>query len=351
MKRCFALIGILAIMCLWGCDGTEKSVPNQPPQEEKPAVVGITFPEETGRFAEEGTYLKTQLEKLGHQVILNYAGQDAKTQHDQLNQMLSDGASCLVITAVDPVALADVLQQAEKIGVAVISYDRRLPNCPGIDLHIGFDSYQAGQAIAKHVETQMNLATAQEEQRSHTVEFFMGAPEDDNAYLRYQGIMSVLQPYLNSGVLRCLSGRTGFEDTCTTQWSDEAARDDCRRYLDKHYEKQPLEICVAASDTLASGCAQALNIARVKKLPLLTGQEINLESARRIASGQQAISAVYDYDPVSKMCVEAVNAFLTGKQPQTNAEGAYLFMPEMVTGENYEKLLIESGMFTKEQLS
>ncbi len=351
MKRCFALISILALVCLWGCGGTGDSASNHPPQEDI-TTVGIALPEETGRFAEEGTYLKTRLEALGYGVMLDYARQDATVQCDQLSRMLLQGADCLVVTAVDPVPLAEVLQHAEEAGVPVIAYDRGLPGCPGVDFYTGFDGYQAGQAIGWQVEEQMSLATALEEQRSHTVEFFMGAPEDENAYSRYQGIMEVLQPYLDSGVLRCLSGRTSFEDTCTQEWSDETARDDCRRYLDKYYGEQPLEICVAASDSLADGCAEALRIAGVEKFPVLTGLGITLESARRIASGQQAISAVYDYTPVVQMCAEAVDAYLTGGKPQINAQGnAYLFVPETVTAENYEKLLIDSGMFTKEQLN
>lgn len=353
MKKCFALLCAVALICLWGCGGQGDGAA-ETTQEALP-MVGVALPEDAGRFSEEGAYLQTRLESLGYTVMVEYAQQDAALQCSQVERLLLLGADCLVVTAVDPLSLINALQQAEDAAVPVIAYDRALPGCPGVDLYVGFDGYQAGQAIAKQVEEKMSLATAKEEQRSHTVEFFMGAPEDANALARYQGIMAVLQPYLESGVLKCLSGRVSFEDTCTPQWSADTAQFDCRGYLDRYYETQPLEICVAASDALAEGCVDALNIARVETFPVLTGQELTLESARRIAQGQQLVSAVYDYDPVVQMCADAAHAFISGGQPQTNGETggvkAYLFAPETVTGENYEKLLIESGRYTKEQLS
>ena len=43
---------------------------------------------------------------------------------------------------------------------------------------------------------------------SFTIEFFMGSPDDNDAVMLYNGVMEVLQPYLDAGTLVCKSGRT-----------------------------------------------------------------------------------------------------------------------------------------------
>ena len=42
----------------------------------------------------------------------------------------------------------------------------------------------------------------------------MRSPDDNIAVLLYNGVMKVLQPYLDNGTLVCKSGRTSFDETC-----------------------------------------------------------------------------------------------------------------------------------------
>ena len=350
MKRCFALLIALMLLCLWGC-GNASDTPGGTTEDLTP-MVGIALPEESERFSKEGQFLRSQMEAAGYEVVLEFAGLDASLQVSQVQRMLAMGADCLIIAAVDPMSLAQTLEATK---VPVIAYDRELTGCEGVDLAVLFDGYEAGKIMAQYVVEEMALDTALEEQRSHTIEFFMGAPEDSNALNRYRGIMAVLQPYLDSGVLQCLSGRVMFEDTCTIGWEAENAQENCRRRMRDYYEDRALEICVAASDVLADGVAKTLQIAKVETWPVITGQEMTLEAARRIAAGQQVVSALYDYDSMAQVCARGALALLSGSAPEINGGtggvDGYLCYPQTVDKENYKEMLIDSGRYKESDIT
>src|SRR5699024_7902702 len=55
------------------------------------------------------------------------------------------------------------------------------------------------------------------------IEIFAGSPDDNNATVFYAGAMSVLQPYLDSGVVEVVSGETEFDVVATPAWDGETA--------------------------------------------------------------------------------------------------------------------------------
>lgn len=344
MKKCFAVLFALALVFLWGCSGQSSQVqPTQTADDTQfhTVTAGIALPENSSQFKEEGAAICARLEEMGFAAVVEYAGQDAQQQNDQLQRMLTQGVDCLIVAAVDPLVLTEALQQAEKEGVPVISYDRVLTGYSGAKVHIGFDYYATGQEAARQVVQEKLLDTASQEGRSHTVEFFAGPPEDGNAYLWHQGLMAVLQPYLDSGVLRCLSGRVSFEDTCTSGWSMLTAKDDCQKYLEKYYSLEPLEICITAWDTLADGVVRAFE--GQKNQPLLTGQGATSSAMDRLEQGSQKLSFRYDRQALAQQCAEAAIAVLSGAAPQTNGTlpgselPAWLLIPELIQARKAEQ--------------
>ena len=102
----------------------------------------------------------------------------------------------------------------------------------GLDNH--YETIKSGgliTKIAEYIVKAKNLETAKQENRSYSIEFFMGSPDDNNALFLYNGIMEVLQPYLDNGVLVCKTGRTSFQDTCILRWSQETAQQWAENYL------------------------------------------------------------------------------------------------------------------------
>ena len=327
-------------------------------------TVGICVPEQTSqRWQTEARALTELLEKRDCRVLLEDAQGDAALQIDQVTQLIARPVDCLIVAAVDSIALLQGLEQAKNAGIPVIAYDRLLMGTDGVSCYIGFDHTSAGRQMGQHIAGKKQLQTAQQEERSYTVEFFMGSPEDSSAVLHYMGVMEVLQPYLDSGVLVCRSGRVAFEDTCIQSWSPDAAWDSCLTRLLEFYLDAPPDILCAASDTIAQGCRGAMEQAEYpaeKAWPVITGQDASLEAAWGILSGHQSMTLFKDSRELVEKCVNAVDAVLSGTVDSwadtvchngVAEVPASLCAPVAVDQENIRQILVDGGIYTEDQLT
>lgn len=325
-------------------------------------TVGISLPEDASHWSEEGQNLRVGLEEMDCRVILEYAQNDPLLQAQQVETMVNQKADCLVVAAVDAFMLTDALQKAKDANIPVIAYDRQVMGSEAITCYVGFDHMSAGVQMGSYVVAKKNLEAAAAEGRSYTMELFMGAPEDHNALMLYQGVMSVLQPYFDSSVLVSKTGRTAFEDVCTTGWSAEEAMVDCQQYITEHYTEALPDILCAASDSLAQGCVDALDALEVvpgETWPLITGQGADLATAKRILSGHQAMSAYMDRQALVQNCLKAAKSAIT-LTPLQNGNASfyngvksfpgYLTCLVAVDAENCREVLVDSGVYTPEEL-
>ena len=220
--------------------GGDKAASDEKKAESNGKKVGVAMPTQSSeRWIKDGDNMKKQLEALGYEVDLQYAEDDIPTQQSQLETMIAQGVSCLVVAAIDSGALVNVLDQAKQANIPVIAYDRLLMDTDAVSYYASFDNEGVGRKIGEYIETKADLANASEPQ---TIEFFMGSPDDNNAVLLHKGVMSVLDKYLKDGKLVCKSGRTSFEDTCILRWSQETAQQNCENYLTGFYADEDLDI-------------------------------------------------------------------------------------------------------------
>ena len=327
-------------------------------------TVGIAMPTQSSeRWINDGANMKAQLESLGYEVVLQYAEDDVQMQVSQIENMVAQQVDCLVIAAVDSGALTAVEAQAKNAGIPIIAYDRLLMDTDAVSYYASFDNKGVGTAIAQYIVDAKDLEAASEAGESYTIEFFMGSPDDNNALLLYQGIMEVLQPYLDDGTLVCKTGRTSFDDTCILRWSQETAQQWCENYLSGFYADEDLDIACSAFDGFAYGIRSALEAAGYTDAnwPLITGQDAELMAVKNIISGKQTMSIYKDTRLLAEKAVSMVNAVVNGTEPEINdtetydngvlVVPSYLCTPVAVDVNNYEELLIEGGYYTAEQLA
>ncbi|HOO26967.1 MAG TPA: sugar ABC transporter substrate-binding protein [Lachnospiraceae bacterium] len=327
--------------------------------------VAVAMPTQSSeRWINDGANMKEKLEALGYEVDLQYAEDDVQAQVSQIENMIASGANCLVIAAVDSSALVNVEAQAKEAGIPIIAYDRLLMDTDAVSYYATFDNKGVGTAIGKYIEEAKDLPNAEANGESYTVEFFMGSPDDNNAVMLYNGLMEVLQPYLDSGVLVCESGRTSFDDTCILRWSQETAQQNCENYLTGFYADKKLDICATAFDGFAYGCKAALEGAGYTvgdDWPLITGQDAELMATKNIISGAQTMSIYKDTRLLAEKCVTMVQAVLEGSEPEINdteqydngkiVVPSYLCTPVAVDKSNYEEIIVDGGYYTEEQLA
>ena len=246
------MAGVMALSlaaCGGSADGTTTAIDGSEGGTESSGgsgqKIGLCMPTQSAeRWINDAKNMKTMLEEKGYKVDVQFAEDDPQTQVSQVENFVAQNVDCLVIAAVDSGVLVNAEEQAKDAGIPVIAYDRLLMNTDAVSYYATFDNVGVGRTIANYIKEKKELDKAKEEGKSYTIEFFMGSPDDNNAVLLYQGIMEVLQPYLDDGTLVCKSGRTSFEETSILRWSQETAQANCENILTANYADEGLKQCL-----------------------------------------------------------------------------------------------------------
>ncbi len=322
--------------------------------------IGVAMPTQSSeRWIKDGQNMKEQLEALGYEVDLQYAEDDVQMQVSQIENMIASGAQCLVIASIDSSALVNVEAQAKEKNIPIIAYDRLLMDTDAVSYYASFDNKGVGVAIADYIVKAKDLEAAKEAGESYTIEFFMGSPDDNNAVLLHEGVMEVLQPYLDAGTLVCKTGRTSFQDTCILRWSQETAQQWCENYLTGYYADEDLDIACTAFDGFAYGVKAALQGAgyTAENWPLVTGQDAELMACKNILDGTQTATIFKDTGLLASKCVTMVEAVMKGTEPEINdtetydngkiVVPSYLCTPVAVDKDTLKEVVVDGANYYK----
>ncbi len=317
--------------------------------------------QENHSWASDAQIMQTELEAKGYTVDVQFA-ETGRQQAEQIQASVQGKADCIVVAAIDSGQLTDAAEAAKKAKIPIIAYDMLLMDTDAVYYYTAFDKKGTGQLIGRMIAEKAKLEEMADD-AYQTIEFFMGSPDDTQAQLVYDGLMEVLQPYLDCGKLVCKTGRTSFVDTSIKECSQETAQERCKNYLAGYYADEELDICAAAYDTLAYGCKAALQSGGyiADNWPVISGQGCEIEACRNILDGTQAFSIYQDTSILAKQCAAMTDAAVSGtEQPQVNDTEqsdnhvlqvpAYLCTPTAVDASNLQETLIDSGHYTKEQL-
>lgn len=326
-------------------------------------TVGLAMPtQHSERWIHDYAYMKEELEALGYMVMDQFAENDSDRQISQIESFIEQQVDCLVIAAVDSYDLTEVEAKAKEAGIPIIAYDRLLMDTDAVSYYATFDNKGVGRAIGETIVAQAGLEEVRKAGDYRTIEFFMGSPDDNNAVMLYDGLMEVLQPYLDDGTLVCRSGRVSFEDTCILRWSQEMAQKNCEKYLNRYYQTEDLDICASAFDKFSYGCISALEEAGYteENWPVISGQDAEIEACKYILDGKQSFTVYKDARLLAEKCVTMVNAVCLGTKPEINdteqyhnnviAVPSYLCVPVVVSKNNMKAVLIDSDYYTEEEI-
>lgn len=324
--------------------------------------IGVAMPTQSSqRWIQDGANMKEKLEGLGYTVDLQYAEDDVQMQVSQLENMIANGANCLVVASIDSSALVNVLAQAKQNNIPVIAYDRLLMDTDAVSYYATFDNKGVGTAIGKYIEEKAGL---KEGKGPFNIELFAGSPDDNNAHFLHDGAMEVLQPYIDNGKLVVVSGQTDFDTICTLRWSQETAQKRMEDLLSGYYSTgKDVDIILSPFDGISYGVAAALEGAGYKvgqKWPIITGQDAEKMAVKNIRSGKQTMTIFKDTRELADKCVKMVQAVMQGAEPEINdttsynnnkiVVPSYLCKPVAVDKENIQSALIDVGYYKEEDL-
>lgn len=342
---------------------TEEIVETEP---EVPAKkVGVLLPdEEQERWSRDGAVMKETLVEAGYETQILYAGDDASTQVSQIEGLIDEEVSALIVTPVDAYSLVEVLAGAKEKSIPVFSYDRLVMDTDAVSYYTTFNTREIGQLIGNTIVDEMGLEKARESKQSCTIEFLMGSPDDGAALFLYNGVMEVLQSYLDDGTLVCKSQRTSFDDTGILRWSQATAKTELSQILTEFYsEGDSVDIVCTSYDGFASAALSALEESGLTPggdgWPMITGVGCEAAAVKNVAEGKQDFSVFLDSRELAAACVKMVDTYLTGEKPEVkdyeqydNGKkiiGTYTLDVQLIDQDNYQ-LLIDNGYYEKGQI-
>ena len=327
--------------------------------------VGVSMPtKDLQRWNQDGANMKSQLEKAGYTVDLQYAANDINTQISQLENMITGGCKVLVIASIDGSSLSNVLATAQKKKIQTIAYDRLIMDTDAVSYYATFDNYKVGTLQGDYLVDKLGLKSRSASDPVY-MEFFTGDPGDNNINFFFGGAMDVLKPYLDSGVIVCPSGQTAKAQAATLEWSSERAQSRMENLITSNGyspKGQKLDAVYCSNDSTAQGVTQALLSAGydASNFPIITGQDCDITSVKNMLKGYQSMSVFKDTRTLASKVVEMVDAIMKGSNPPVNDTKTYdnnvkvvpSFLCEPVFGDasNYKALLVDSGYYKESEL-
>src|SRR5580698_8828273 len=332
-------------------------------QAEDKGTIGISMPtKSSARWIADGDNMVKVLQAKGYKTDLQYADDDIPNQLAQVENMITKKEKVLVIAAIDGTTLSNALQKAADAGIKVISYDRLIVGSPNVDYYATFDNFGVGVLQAKSLVKGLGLDAGKN--GPFNIELFGGSADDTNAFYFYNGAMSVLQPYIDSGKLVVQSKQMGMDKVATLRWDAAVAQARMDNLLSAYYTKKHVDAVLSPYDGLSIGIISSLKGVGYgsgdQKMPIISGQDSEIPSVKSIIAHEQYSTIYKDTRDLAKVSAGMADAVLSGKQPEINDTKtynnkvkivpSYLLKPLIVDSSNWKAALVDSGYYKADQL-
>lgn len=275
-------------------------------------TVGVSMPTKSlERWNHDGNNIRKYLEDKGYNVRLTFADNKIDQQVKDIESLIPD-VDLLIISPVDGYALSQVLKDAKRLNVPVISYDKLIQGSDAISYYVSFDNWKVGYFQGSAVLKALNLTNPADTSHTYNMEIVAGEPTDNNALQFFDGSMSALKPYIDSGVLKIPSGQTTFEQCSTKNYDSATAMNRMQNILATYYSAgEQLDICLCCNDAVALGALQAIETDYSgKNSIIITGQDGDEANLANIVDGKQTMTI---YKPIvyeATVAVEIADSIL-----------------------------------------
>jgi putative multiple sugar transport system substrate-binding protein len=308
------------------------------------SYVGVALPSKTSEnWVLAGDLFTKGLTDAGFKADVQYAAATGTVadQQGQIGAMVTKGAKVIIIGAADGAQLGTQVEAAQAAGAIVIAYDRLILNTKAVDYYVAYDNFKVGQLQGQALLDGMKAKKAA---GPWTIELFSGSPDDANSAVFFNGAMDVLKPAIAKGDVVVGSGQTDIKQTATDGWKAENAQRRMDALLISTYNGgKVLDGVLSPNDTLARACITSIKGAG-KAIPIVTGQDSEVESVKSIMAGEQYSTINKDTRNLVKAAIQMAVDLSKGKTPTVNDTTSYnnavkivpsyLLPPQIVTKAN-----------------
>jgi putative multiple sugar transport system substrate-binding protein len=325
-------------------------------------TVGVSMPtKSSARWISDGDSMVKSLKDKGYKADLQYADDDIPNQLAQVENMITKKVKVLVIAAIDGTTLSNALQKAADAGIKVIAYDRLIKGSKNVDYYATFDNFQVGVLQATSIVDKLGLKQGK---GPFNIELFGGSPDDNNAFFFYDGALSVLKPYLDSGKLVVRSKQMGMDKVGTLRWDGAVAQARMDNLLSAFYGNARVDAVLSPYDGLSIGILSSLKGVGYgtpkQPIPVVSGQDAEVASVKSMLRNEQSSTVFKDTRELAKVTVTMIDQMLSGKKVDINdtktynngvkVVPSYLLKPVSVDLANWKPVLIDSGYYKESQI-
>ena len=305
----------------------------------KVCVSWSNFREE--RWKTDEAAIKGALDAAGAEYISADAQTSATKQLADVEGMITQGCSALIILAQDSASIGPALDAAEDAGIPVVGYDRMIDDPRAF--YLTFDNVEVGRMQAREVLNVMPKGR---------YVMIKGSPVDPNADFLRGGQQEVLQAAIDAGDITIVG------EAYTDDWQPANAQKNMEQILTQ--TDNGVDAVVASNDGTAGGVVAALSAQCMAGIPV-SGQDGDMAALNRVALGTQTVSVWKDSRALGKAAGEIAVALANGtamdavegsakfSSPSGKELNSVLLKPVPVTKDNLD-VVLDAGWISKDTL-
>ncbi|GGL26541.1 sugar ABC transporter substrate-binding protein [Planomonospora parontospora] len=310
--------------------------------------VGVILPDSKSSARWETAdrkYLEEAFKAAGVAYDIQNAQGDKNQFQTIADQMITNGATVLMIVNLDSGTGKAVLDKAKAQGVATIDYDRLTLN-GGASYYVSFDNTKVGTLQGEGL---VKCLTDKKADKPIVAEL-NGSPTDNNATLFKNGYDGVLQPKYDSG--EYVKG----PDQSVPDWDNAQAGTIFEQMLT---EQPKIAGVLAANDGLGNAAITVLKKNKLNGKVPVTGQDATVQGLQNILAGDQCMTVYKAIKKEADAAAELAIGLAKGEKPaatgtvkdtESGADvPAVLLDPQAIFFENV-KDVVADGFVTKEEL-
>ncbi len=305
-------------------------------------IVGVSwsnFQEE--RWKTDEAAIKSALDAAGATYISADAQSSSSKQISDVESLIAQGATALIILAQDAQAIGPAVQAAADEGIPVVGYDRLIEDPRAF--YLTFDNVEVGRMQARAVFAVLPKGR---------YVMIKGSPTDPNADFLRGGQQEIIQAAIDRGDITIVA------EAYTDGWLPANAQRNMEQILTA--ADNGVDAVIASNDGTAGGVVAALTAQGMEGIPV-SGQDGDHAALNRVAKGHQTVSVWKDARELGKAAGEIAVALaggtamdqVSGVQSWTSPGGttmnAIFLAPVPVTKANLT-VVVDAGWIAQDKL-
>ena len=341
-----AAVGLLALGTIAAC-GKDNNAGSG--AQTKTPKIGVILPDSASSARWETAdrkYLEAAFKTAGVDYDIQNAQNDKQAFQTIADQMITGGATVLMIVNLDSGTGKAVIDKAKAQGVGVIDYDRLTLN-GGANYYVSFNNEAVGKLQGEGLVKCLTDMGA----KNPVVAELNGSPTDNNATLFKSGYDSVLKPKYDS------KEYTKGPDQSVPEWNNTTAGTIFEQMMTQTGNK--IDGVLAANDGLGNAVISVLKRNGLNGKVPVTGQDATVQGLQNILAGDQCMTVYKAIKGEAQAGADLAVAVAKGETPETGQTvkdpesgkdvKAKLLTPVAITKENI-KDVVNDGFVKKEEL-